>query len=140
MVSIVWFLNGLFATQPNNYTIFTSVFATFPSLPLLEFGLLADTQAEGEKNGKSDVRNSSTVYIFIFVPGLLTALRVPWNQTWDCNLPAPEPSLCALNAVTALYPSDATSHKAKITKSHLPPCSVNTFLDFSSALIKQRQS
>lgn len=70
MVSIVWFLNGLFAAQPNNCIIFTSVFATFPLLPLLELSLLADTQAEGEKNGKSDVKNLSTAYVFIFVPGL----------------------------------------------------------------------
>jgi len=43
-------------------------------LPLLELSPLADTQAEEEKNGKSDLRNLNTVYVFIFFPRV-TALQ-----------------------------------------------------------------
>lgn len=111
---------------------FPNVFATLPLLPLLELSLLADAQAEEEKNDKSDLRNLNIVY-FHFFPRV-TALPVS-SESAVC--PSASQPLSALNAVLASHSSDAIYRKVKITEES-PAKVVCNYVSgfFSSALIK----
>lgn len=88
MVLIDHFSSGLFATQPNNCTIFP-MYLSLSLCFLFWSSAYWQTQAEEKKNGKSDLRNLSTVCIFIFFQGLLL-YEFPSNQM--CVHLPPSPS------------------------------------------------
>lgn len=130
MVLIVWVFNGLFATQPNNCTIFPMY---LPLCLCFPFWSSAYWQMHRlEKNDKSDLRNLNIVY-FHFFPRV-TALPVS-SESAVC--PSASQPLSALNAVLASHSSDAIYRKVKITEES-PAKVVCNYVSgfFSSALIK----
>ena len=112
------FFNGLFATQPNNCTIFPMY---LPLSLCFLFWSSAYWQRHSLKRRKmaNQILGIWTLFIssFFFSQGLLL-YKFPWNQTCAHLPPSPwaEPHLCALNAVIASHSSDAIYHKVKITE------------------------
>lgn len=132
MVLIVWVFNGLFATQPNNCTIFPMY---LPLCLCFPFWSSAYWQMHRLKKRKmtSQILGIWTLFIFIFFPRV-TALPVS-SESAVC--PSASQPLSALNAVLASHSSDAIYRKVKITEES-PAKVVCNYVSgfFSSALIK----
>lgn len=130
-VSIVCFFNGLFATQPNNCTIFPM------HLPLSLCFLLwssAYWQTHRLKRRKmaNQISGIWTLFIFSFFSKGYCFMSFLGIRRVSICLPAPEPNLTSASWMLLLPRTQVMlyTQKLKLLKSHLLKCSVTMFLDF----------
>lgn len=122
---IVWVFNGLFATQPNNCTIFPMY---LPLCLCFPFWSSAYWQMHRLKRRKmtNQILGIWTLFIFIFFQGLLL-YQFPWNQLCVHLPPSPWAPWMLFLPHTRVSPYTT---KLKLLKSHLLKWSVTMFLDF----------